>query len=44
MTKQESEQIQEDIITHLDDFSIANDLITNLCEVVVNWYNAHKTD
>lgn len=42
MTKQESEQIQENIITHLDD--CPNDLITALCEVVVNYYNKHNKE
>ena len=42
MTRQESEQIQENIIAGLD--GSPDDLITALCEVVVNYYNKHSED
>jgi len=42
MTKQQCEQLQDSIITYCD--GLPEELIDNLCDAVVSYYNAHKTE
>ena len=42
MTKEECEQLQQELITRLDTYP--EDLIDELCDVIVKYYKANKTD